>query len=313
MQCCPYTRAAAGHPERERPGDGVQTVWCGSEPSNNPPPCSGRDTFVNMDTPEADLANREREYSPSSMIGGDLTAVIARYVDGSAETRRRFPPVAHAYGPGADELLDVYQPTVARNGEMHVFLHGGYWQELSRHESSFHIQPLLDRGCAVAVPDFTLAPHASLDAIVDQCVRAVRWCIENLPATRIMLSGSSAGAHLAAMVLTVESRIDAAVLLSGVYELGPLIGTYINDAVGITVESASRLSPVRLAPARPIPIVVADGEIETATFHEQSDAFAARWAAHGSAIARVTVVGRNHFDVPEELNRLVPVTKETQT
>jgi arylformamidase len=266
-----------------------------------------------MDTPEAALAAREREYSPSSMIGGDLTAVIARYVDGSAETRRRFPPTTHVYGPGADEVLDVYEPTAAPSGELHIFLHGGYWRELSRYESSFHIQPLLERGCVVAVPDYTLAPHASLDAIVDQCVRAVGWCIEHLRSTRIVLSGSSAGAHLAAMVLTVELRIDEAVLLSGVYELEPLIGTYINDAVGITVESAARLSPVRLAPARAIPIVVADGEIETATFHEHGDVFAARWAAHGCAVSRVTVAGRNHFDVPEELNRLVPVTKETQT
>jgi arylformamidase len=257
-----------------------------------------------MSHEETELAERERVYSPSSMIDGDLSAVIARYVSGSADTRRRFPPATHAYGLGADEVLDVYEPTVGSCGELHIFLHGGYWQELSRRESSFHLDPLLERGCVVAVPDYTLAPHASLDAIVDQCVRGVRWCIDHLAAERVVLSGSSAGAHLAAMVLTVESRVDASVLFSGVYELEPLIGTYINEAVGITEESAARLSPLRLAPSRPIPIVVADGEIETAAFHAQSDAFATRWATYGCAITRFTVVGRNHFDIPEELDTL---------
>jgi arylformamidase len=256
------------------------------------------------------LVDREREYSPSSMIGGDLTEVLAGYRDDSETTRQQFPPATFAYGDLSDELIDLYQPTVhGPDPVLHMYLHGGYWQQLSRHESSFHAAPLLAAGHWVAVPDYTLAPHASLETIVDQCVRAVGWCADQIETSqiaprRLVLSGCSAGAHLTAMVLTREPRVDAAVLLSGVYELAPLIGTSINDAVGITAESVGAMSPIRLRPLRPLPIVVADGGIETSEFHRQGDALAERWASYGCSVTRFTVAHRNHFDLPFDIGDL---------
>jgi arylformamidase len=256
------------------------------------------------------LVDREREYSPSSMIGGDLTEVLAGYRNDSAALRQKFPPSTSSYGDGNDELIDIYRPRVqVPDPVLHVYLHGGYWQQLSRHESSFFAEPLLTSGHWVAVPDYTLAPHASLEQIVDQCVRAVGWCADQIDAERIaprrlVLSGCSAGAHLGAMVLTREARADAAVLLSGVYELAPLIGTSINDAVGITPESVGALSPIRLTPLRPLPIIVADGGIETSEFHRQGDAFADTWAMYGCPVTRFTVPHRNHFDLPIDIGDL---------
>lgn len=256
------------------------------------------------------LAEREREYSPSSMIGGDLTAIISEYRARSASCKQAYPPVQCDYGPGPDEQLDLYHPAgEARGGALHVFLHGGYWQELSRAESSFMALPLLARGCSVAVVDYTLAPRASLETIVDQCVRAVAWCAEHGHArsagqTRLILSGSSAGAHLAAMVMTRVNVVDAAVLLSGVFDLAPLIGTYINEAVGITPDQAARLSPIGLVPLRPVPVIVADGAIETNEFHAQSDGMAKVWAAHGCPVTRLTIAGRHHFDLPFDLGEV---------
>ena len=252
------------------------------------------------------LPDREREYSPSSMIGGDLTAVMEHYRGGSAAARRQYPPTTHRFGAAADELVDLYLPKAAPAGPLHIFIHGGYWQELSRLESSFMAVPLLERGSALAVVDYTLAPAATLETMVDQCRRAVAWCGSQAPRwgldlERIILSGSSAGAHLAAMVLTQPSPVSAAVLLSGIFDLEPLIGTYLNEAVRIDQAVAVRLSPIRLAPARSLPIVVATGAIETAEFQRQSDQFAARWTSLGCSIARVTVEGRHHFDLPDDL------------
>jgi arylformamidase len=254
---------------------------------------------------ELSITEREREYSPSSMIGGDLRATLEQYRADSIACKRKFPPVTFAYGAHPDEQLDLYLPTTRPKADMpvHVFIHGGYWQELGRADSSFMAAPLLAQGCAVAIIDYTLAPHASLDVIVDQCTRAVLWCSEQIPVwgNRLILSGSSAGAHLAAMVLTRVDVVHSAVLLSGIYDLTPLIGTYINDVVGINHEQAIRLSPVWMAPVRPMSLIVCDGGIETGEFHAQSDAFAHAWADLGCDLTRVTVLERNHFDLPYDL------------
>lgn len=254
------------------------------------------------------LAERERAYSPSSMIGGDMAGILTWYRDESTRVRARYDTATHRYGPSPDEQLDLYLPAVMRGPvPLHVFVHGGYWQELSRLESSFMAGPLLDRGAAVAVVDYTLAPRATLETMITQCQRAVGWCATEagrlgIDSTRIILSGSSAGGHLAAMVLTQPSAVSAAVLFSGIFELEPLIGTYINVAVGIDQDVARRCSPIHLRPARSIPLVVATGAIETPEFQRQSDELAGRWQALGCAVSRMTVPGRNHFDVPLELS-----------
>ncbi len=261
------------------------------------------------------IEERQRQYSPSTSIGGDLSAVMAMYRENSAATRRAYPPETITYWRGSagrsGEELDLYRPRAVplAGAWLHVYLHGGYWQELGRADSSFHISALLDRGCVVAVPDYTLAPAASLDEIIDQCVAAVGWCIDSAVdwgarPDQVTVSGSSAGAHLAAMVATRDSRVHSAVLLSGVFELSPLIGTSINDAVGIDDVIAQRCSPMRLRPAGPLPIIVCDAEFEPDEFHAQSDEFSRRWAGHGCAVTRITAKGRNHFDLPCDLGDL---------
>jgi arylformamidase len=140
---------------------------------------------------------------------------------------------------------------------------------------------------------------------VDQCVRAVarlRDMVSSgaIPASSLVLSGSSAGAHLAAMVLARSDAADAAVLLSGVFDLRPVVHTYVNDALGLDDAEAARLSPLLLQPVRHVPIVVAVGGVETGEFKRQSRAFADAWSAWG-ATEVVEVAHRNHFDLPEDL------------
>ncbi len=87
-----------------------------------------------------------------------------------------------------------------------------------------------------------------------------------------------------------------AVLLSGIYDIEPLIGTYIDAALHLTSADAVSLSPMRLPPGRSVPAVVACGEHETAEFKRQSRAYAARLAAAGFPVSVLEVAGANHFD-----------------
>ncbi len=263
---------------------------------------------------DLDLDEREREYSPSSRLPDrDLSPYLRRYADDSAQARRRWPPTTVAYGDEPATTVDLFVPEGERpDGErppaghpLHVFIHGGYWQQLSKHESAFLAGPCLERGVALAAVDYTLAPEADLDRIVAECVAAVRTLrsvgVERgIDPDRIVVSGSSAGAHLAARVVQVlgpDERPAGLVLASGVYLLEPLIGTSINEAVGLDVATARRQSPL-LHPLDGFPpTVVAWGENETDEFKRQSRALVDRLAGDGGAVVEAEVDGRNHFDV----------------
>ena len=250
----------------------------------------------------------EREYSPSRMIAS-LDDELSAYAAGSAAVRAAYPFETHAYGSHPDELIDVFpaQRTDAPGGvPFHVFIHGGYWQLLSKDDSSFMAGPIIEGGAAFATVNYTLAPHATFEEITDQAVRAVAWCLEHAErfgadSRRVIVSGHSAGAHLAAVALTRLDGIADAALVSGVYDLEPLLGTSVNDALALDVERARALSPLFLRPARAAPLVVAVGEIEPAEFHRQSANFAAAWAAHGCPVTSFIVPGRHHFNLPNDL------------
>ena len=147
---------------------------------------------------------------------------------------------------------------------------------------------------------------ACLPDIVGECRAAVAWLHAHADALgfdagRIVLAGSSAGAYLAAACADASpTPIRGIVLVSGIYDVAPLIGTSINDALGLDASTAGALDLLHGA-HRFCPAVVAWGEIETSEFRRQSRAFAARLIADGVACTSLEVPGRNHFDVVLDL------------
>jgi arylformamidase len=248
---------------------------------------------------------RQREVSPSSQVPS-LEPYLAAYGSASAAVRAITPPSVHAYGDHPDETLDLWVPAGRGPFPLHVFVHGGYWRALSKLDASFPAPAYLAAGCAFAALDYSLAPGASLDHIVDQVRRAVRWVGEHAalvgcdPA-RVTWSGHSAGAHLVAMALADTASapfVAGAVLVSGVYDLVPLLGTTINDDARLDAEAAERLSPINHVPHLHLPLVVIHGEADTDHFRRQGLVYAAAWAEAGNRPPVVQeIVGRNHFDV----------------
>ncbi len=271
---------------------------------------------------ELDAAAREREYSPSSVIGGDYQPFLRAYAERSRAARARTPGrLDLRYGSGAAQCLDLFVPgdvggplssaPLAMPPPLLVFIHGGYWQELSKTDSTFAAADCVNQGIAFAAIDYTLAPHASVAEMVDECRLAFSWLHRNaavlgFDAERIVVAGSSAGAHLAAMSALPAAgepgakraaHVKAAVLVSGIYELEPLVGTSINDAVGLSAVSARGLSPALSALQDFPPSIVCWGAVETSEFKRQSTDFAALLTKAGSACETFEVPQRNHFDV----------------
>jgi arylformamidase len=260
-----------------------------------------------------DQPTREREYSPSSAVGGDCTPFLDRYRVESDRAHRTLAVQRNLrYGAAPRAAIDYFPAAAlassrgpARRPGLLVYIHGGYWQALSKDDSAFLAPAWHDAGFAHAVVGYTLAPEARLPDIVAECRAALAWLRARADALgfdggNIVVAGSSAGGYLAAACAATSdpstSPLRGIVPVSGIYDVVPLIGTSINDALGLDPPTAAALDLLS-GPRRFCPAVVAWGEIETSEFKRQSRAFAARLAAGSMPCTALEVSGRNHFDV----------------
>jgi arylformamidase len=256
------------------------------------------------------VERRELEYSPSRCVDS-LAPLLAAYAARSQEAEQHFLCRKDLrWGEAEDETFDFF-PAASADAPLLLFIHGGYWQELSKNESLFAAPDCVRNGIAYAALNYTLAPVARLDKIVEQCRRAVaHFRLEartlGFDPQRLFVAGSSAGAHLAAMLLVGgwqgqfglgDHPLAGAILMSGIYDVEPLIGTYIDAALRLTSRDAELLSPMQLPPGSAVPVIVTWGENETSEFKRQSRAYASRMSTAGFRVSAFETAGANHFDI----------------
>lgn len=241
----------------------------------------------------------------------DYAQYLERWQRRSAALREREAYRADiSYGPRPRNLIDLFVPDAPRPAPLLVYLHGGYWQMLGKHDWSWVAEPWLARGMAVAIVSYTLCPETTVAGIAAEVEAACAHLYRNADALgiergRIHLAGHSAGGHLTAMLLTVDwPKRDAsmpprlfrsAVALSGVFDLEPLTQTYLNDALRLTREEALAVSPIFRAALGHTPLLVVVGANETAEFHRQSREFCTAWRG----APPLEAAGLNHFSIVE--------------
>jgi arylformamidase len=186
-----------------------------------------------------------------------------------------------------------------------IYIHGGYWQRLSAADSLFNASDAVAEGVSLHAVEYTLAPHATIEQIVAECIADVVATIEQLQPTAVVLAGCSAGAHLSAMcarIPAIASRLNGLVLLSGIYDLRPLVVTPTNDPLHLTNESAIALSPQLLPPASPVSnALCAVGNAESSEFIRQNAEYAEYLSNAGTPTDVMVVDHRDHFNLPYDL------------
>lgn len=104
-----------------------------------------------------------------------------------------------------DNKLDVYVPKDAREPRPAlIWIHGGGWGRLSKDSVSGQLSPFLETGWVVFNVDYRLTPQARAPAAVIDCRCALHWVFEHadefkVDTKNVVVSGSSAGGHLALM------------------------------------------------------------------------------------------------------------------
>lgn len=222
------------------------------------------------------------------------------------------------YGESPGQRLDIF-PAATANGTpapLVAFIHGGYWQSLSKGDFSYLAPPFIAAGIAFASIDYDLAPTVSVPEIVDQTQRALAWLARagegyGIDPTRITVVGHSAGGHLAVMALAADwaarapdlpgGPVRGACSISGVYDLTPIRMSYQQEVLRLSPAAVEAASPTRCIPSRAGPLICAVGSVETEEFQRQQAEFVAAWRAAGLRAGTVDLPGCHHFSAVDAL------------
>jgi acetyl esterase/lipase len=128
------------------------------------------------------------------------TAAWAAYV---ASQYRLLPNVTYLTSNNYDSKLDLYlSRDESRPAPTLIYIHGGGWTGGSKEGSILSTVPYLEMGWNVVNVEYRLARVSLAPAAVEDCLCALRWIIRNakqynLDTNRLVLTGNSAGGHLA--------------------------------------------------------------------------------------------------------------------
>jgi arylformamidase len=245
---------------------------------------------------------RDAAYNSSAAVSGSAE-IVNSWIAASATLRsQRTQHLDLAYGEGERNKWDLF-PGANPSAPCFVFIHGGYWQSRNREHFSCFAQGLLERGWSVAMPGYTLAPAATLTKIVQETRAALDWLAAQGHAHGIagpvIVSGWSSGGHLTALVLDHPS-VTAGLAISGIFELGPIRDTYLNELLKLTDDEVAALSPIRL-PSVGKQLAIAYGTAELPALVRNSRQFHAHRAGSHAPGVLVPVVNANHYTIMETL------------
>ena len=205
------------------------------------------------------------------------------------------------YGPGARNKIDFFAGD--SKGPIVVFIHGGYWQAFDSSSSSHLAGGLNAHGVDVAIPSHDLCPNVSVEEIIRQMRMATRELAKL--GRPLVVSGHSAGGHLAACMLATDWRgfdaslpqhlVTAAFAISGLFDLRPLVKTSINNALRLDDAAAKAASPLFWKPPAQGSLDAVVGENESAEYFRQGRSIVEAWGAASIAARFATVPGANHF------------------
>ncbi len=251
---------------------------------------------------EMSKTERDTAYNNSAAVPGSA-AIMASLDKASEEWRNAHPDrLAIPYSTKERTKWDLFPASDASKPCL-IHIHGGYWQMRSKDTFSCLAEGVAPHGWSMALPGYTLAPDATLTEIVAELRGALDWFEQHRReqgiAGPLVLSGWSAGGHLTAMLLDHKS-IAAGLAISGIYEIGPIRDTYLNEKLRLKDSEIAALSPLRLAPVNK-PMTIAYGTRELDALIESSRDFHAKRAAAHIPGDLMPVAGADHFTILEEL------------
>ena len=246
-----------------------------------------------------DRAALDDAYNNSKAVP-ESGAMFKEWLARSEKVRARYPDHLNlAYGPRPRNRIDYF--SAGTGTPVLVFIHGGFWQMRSKEDFAFLAESFLDSGVSVAMVGYPLGPDATMDEIVGDTHQAIRYLATELPKLggdpkRVVVSGWSSGGHLATMVLD-EPSLRGGVSISGIFELEPLVKSYINDKLHMDVATAKRNSPIELLPKTSKQLDLFAGGAELSEMRRQTADYASARRAAGLPMRYEEIPDANHYTI----------------
>jgi arylformamidase len=207
------------------------------------------------------------------------------------------------YGDQPRERFDLVRgrgvdpPTV-------VYIHGGYWQSLSKEDFAFVAQGPLALGYNIVLAEYTLAPQSSMTQIVQEAGRLLDHLAANRDELKIghgpvYLVGHSAGGHLS-LVHRSHPLLTHTMAISPLVDLEPISLSWLNTKLNLTPGEIDLYSPL-LHIGKGTPMTIAAGTAELPELVRHASEYAAAAAKSGERVEYVAIDHRNHFTILEDL------------
>jgi arylformamidase len=254
---------------------------------------------------EAEYDNRARVPEHPAILSGMAQQASAYRTDAVAQKRAELDV---SYGPSSRQIVDIFRPQAGADAPVAMFIHGGYWRALQPSAFSQVAAGMNARGVTVALAGYDLCPQVSIAQIVDQMRQACLFLWKR-SGKRILVLGHSAGGHLAACMLATDWRargapadlVPAAMSISGLFDLAPMIETSMNADFKLDAAEAKRLSPLFWPTPAGRTFDALVGGAESPEFLRQSRSVADTWGKAGVATRYDAPAGANHFTVIQPL------------
>ena len=212
-----------------------------------------------------------------------------------------------AYGERPRNRFDLFLPEGSPKGLV-VYIHGGWWRAFDKSVWSHLAAGSVDSGYAVAMPSYNLCPEVRIRDITREVAKAVE-AVAALVDGPIILTGHSAGGHLATRMVTttsplssaVASRVRHVVSIAGLHDLRTVMRIPMYRDLNVDEAEALAESPALLSPIEGTRLTCWVGAGERSEFIRQNALLANIWTGLGAATATVEEPDRHHFTIVDGL------------
>ena len=221
-----------------------------------------------------------------------------------------------AYGPHRRQRYDLFTPPNAVNAPVLVFFHGGGWTNGYKEFTGFMADAVTAHGFALVAPSYRLAPEFRLPAAVNDGLALLKAVTQNakesgIDASRMYLSGHSAGGHLAALIALrpravteaglSQSAIRGCLPISGIMDLhqpAPAPGSLEERVYTDILERATDdavMSPICWAAGNTVPMILSHGDKDSARVVLSNARLEAILSLQSGAVERIVERDHDHF------------------